>query len=218
MDSLPRIDPTKTCSQCLKSFPPQDLLEYSGALICASCKPSFFQTLRETGQIEGTLKQGNVPLFFPVSKAKLIVLSLCTFGIYEIYWFYKHWSLIKERERSDIKPFWRSIFAIFFCNQLFRSVKESAESNGIACSWKPITISIFFILLAITWRLPDPFWLITFFSFLPLIPVQTTINEINAKVAPLADKNERFTGKNILVIVIGFLWLVLVIIGTFMPQ
>jgi len=29
------------------------------------------------------------PIFFPVSRLKLVIMSTVTFGIYELYWFYK---------------------------------------------------------------------------------------------------------------------------------
>jgi hypothetical protein len=31
------------------------------------------------------------PMYFPVSRLKLAVMSTCTLGIYELYWFYKNW-------------------------------------------------------------------------------------------------------------------------------
>ncbi len=39
------------------------------------------------------------PYFFTTSTLKLTLMSICTFGIYELYWFYKNWVLIKEGTR-----------------------------------------------------------------------------------------------------------------------
>ena len=36
-----------TCSQCLKIFPEEDLIRYEGLLVCAACKPVFFQKVKE---------------------------------------------------------------------------------------------------------------------------------------------------------------------------
>jgi len=68
----------------------------------------------------------NRPLYFPVSVAKLVVMSLVTFGLYEIFWFYKNWQLIKLREHSEIRPFWRAFFAIFYCYTLFKHISLTA--------------------------------------------------------------------------------------------
>ena len=35
------------CSQCLNTFPEEDLIRYEGLLVCAACKPSFFQKVKE---------------------------------------------------------------------------------------------------------------------------------------------------------------------------
>ena len=51
------------------------------------------------------------PAFFAVSPLKLIVMSTATLGIYELYWFYKNWKLIKQRTESNIMPFWRAFLA-----------------------------------------------------------------------------------------------------------
>jgi len=51
------------------------------------------------------------PIYFPVSPLKLVVLATCTFGLYEIYWFYRHWGVVRERHNSGIMPFARAFFA-----------------------------------------------------------------------------------------------------------
>lgn len=55
------------------------------------------------------LPQGQ-PVLFPVSPLKLVVMSTVTLGIYEIYWFYKNWKLVKQQTDRDIMPFWRAFF------------------------------------------------------------------------------------------------------------
>jgi hypothetical protein len=40
-------------------------------------------------------------MFFPVSLFKLTVMSLFTLGLYEIYWFYRNWQLIKAMNPSE---------------------------------------------------------------------------------------------------------------------
>ena len=42
------------------------------------------------------------PRYYPVSTTKLVVLSILTGGLYEIYWFYKNWKWIKQRDGSSI--------------------------------------------------------------------------------------------------------------------
>lgn len=161
----------------------------------------------------------STPFYFAVSKPKLVVMSLCTFGIYEIFWFYKNWELIKNRTGQHISPFWRAIFGPFFCYWLFGSVHESANSHSVRSNIRPGWFAIGYVALAgVSWRLPDPFWLIAFLSFLPLLLVQGVVSTINAKVAPVAELNEKFSWKNIIAIIVGGILLILTVLGTLVPE
>jgi hypothetical protein len=46
------------------------------------------------------------PELFTASTFKLVLMSLCTFGLYEVYWFYKNWVCIKKRtgENLSMRP------------------------------------------------------------------------------------------------------------------
>lgn len=44
---IPAPEGEQTCSQCLKNFPEEDLIRYEGLLVCAACKPVFFQKVKE---------------------------------------------------------------------------------------------------------------------------------------------------------------------------
>lgn len=44
------------------------------------------------------------PYFFTATPLKLAVISVVTAGIYELYWFYKNWVLIKERTGRGMMP------------------------------------------------------------------------------------------------------------------
>ncbi len=159
----------------------------------------------------------STPAFFSVSKAKLILMSLCTLGLYEIYWYYKNWSIVKHGTGQNIRPFWRAVFAVFFCYSLFKSVKQSANSLGIPCQLSPGLLACVYIALSATWRLPDPFWLVSLLAFLPLLSVQGVINEVNLKGTHRHEVNDRFTWGNIVVILVGGLFLLLSLIGVLVP-
>ncbi len=158
------------------------------------------------------------PLFFPVSPLKLVVMSTVTFGIYELYWFYKNWKLIKQRTDSDIMPFWRAFFGVIFCYSFFCEVQDESASRGISFPSHPFLLTVGWIILTFMWRLRDPYWLICLLSPLVLVPVQKTINRLNAAVAPSHDRNSRFSGWNIAGVVIGGILFVCSIIGALLPQ
>jgi hypothetical protein len=75
---------------------------------------------------------GQAP-FFRVSVLKLIVLSVCTGGLYQLYWFFKNWQLESERRGGGryVAPAVHVIFAYFLCYRLFRSVARLADDVGV---------------------------------------------------------------------------------------
>ncbi len=157
--------------------------------------------------------------FFPVSATKLALLSFCSVGIYEVYWFYKNWVLVKERERSDIRPFWRALFAVIFCFPLFKRIddKITAEDSR-AAFFDPGIMAILYIALNLSWRLPDPFWLISLFTLLPLLSVQAVVVRLNARVAPDADRNAKVGIANIATILIGAAVVALAVADALSPE
>jgi hypothetical protein len=50
--------------------------------------------------------------FFTTTIRKLIILSICTFNIYSLYWFYKHWQAQKLGAGVNCKPVLRAILGI----------------------------------------------------------------------------------------------------------
>ena len=52
-----------------------------------------------------TNETSGTPMYFAVSPLKLVVMSVCTMGGYELYWFYRNWVLVKNMENTDISPF-----------------------------------------------------------------------------------------------------------------
>ena len=60
--------------------------------------------------------------------------------------------------------------------------------------------------------------MICLLSFIPLLYAQGTINDINLKSAPSAEQNKNFSVKNILVIIIGGIFLLFSVAGSLIPS
>jgi hypothetical protein len=45
-------------------------------------------------------------MYFPVSLPKLVVMSICTLGFYNLYWQFCHWLCIRDYEEASISPAW----------------------------------------------------------------------------------------------------------------
>jgi hypothetical protein len=157
------------------------------------------------------------PAFFPVTTLKFAVMSFVTLGLYEVYWFYKNWKCVQRNGEDVIAPI-RAIFYPIMSYALYRRVRDKGKdlgvSGGLGAGW----LAVLTFIGAMLWRLPDPWWLISLLAFLPILPVQVVINDINRAVAPNADPNARFSGWNIFGIVVGGLLLILAIVGTFIDE
>jgi len=156
--------------------------------------------------------------FFTTSTFKLALMSICTLGIYELYWFYKNWVLIKERTESNIMPFWRAAFAPLWAYSCFKNIKNSADDNKVQ---EPLSIgllAIMYFIFQALWRLPDPFWLVSTLSFILLIPANSVALKINKHLISDFKNNETFSSWNWVGVVLGGLFFVMSLIGTFMPE
>ena len=184
------------------------------------------------------------PPFFAVSIPKLIIMSLCTFLVYEVYWFYRHWRSIEDRERSGMAPWGRALFAVFYCYQCFARIRDydgtqhdgsmlsltSAEAVdetpdvGSTLPAAPLAIGwIAFTLfarasraLAMITPAADSLGWLPFVALGFLIPVQIHANRINALVAPSHDRNSRIRGWNWLVVIPGTVLFLMAFVGTFL--
>jgi len=155
--------------------------------------------------------------FFAVSVIKLWVMSICTFGFYEFYWFYENWKRIKIREQRNILPVARALFTVIFCYPCFARIRDyQAPSNkGGTLAAGPLAIG--WTLTTMMANLPHPYWLISLLAPVFLLPVQAHVNRINA-LAAAGQPNERFTGWNWVAVVVGGLFFALMVVARFLPN
>jgi len=147
--------------------------------------------------------------FYSVSDWKFIALSVATFGLYELYWFGKNWTLVQKQENSKISPFWRSVFSIIFFNELAKKILITAKSKKYLYSYDPLILAILYFIISILWKLPGNWWLLSMFTFLPFLPLLKAIRYINET----GNKPTSYTVSlgEVVVLIIGFvLWFLIV--------
>lgn len=113
-------------------------------------------------------------IYFPVSSLKFILMSICTLGIYPVYWSYKNWRYIKSRDHSNISPIWRAIFYPVWYYSLLTDINSNSKN---------IIYKVFLVVILLCFSfvsmLPDPYWLLSLLMFLPIMPAVYTISKIN---------------------------------------
>ncbi|MEO0686969.1 MAG: hypothetical protein AAFY76_18470 [Cyanobacteria bacterium J06649_11] len=164
--------------------------------------------------------QSNEPLFLHISSTRLICLSIVSFGLYEAYWMYKNWQYIKKRDDLNIKPFWRGIFGIFFCNSLLRRIYGDQEARAIQQpTFSASNLATGWIVLAVAANLisrAPGIWAALVAGIVPsylcLVPVQNYVNAVTQKT----NANHTFhqwSGGHIFCIVFGAILWVLLLLG-----
>jgi hypothetical protein len=156
------------------------------------------------------------PPFFAVSIPKLVALSICTFNLYMVYWFYMNWRRIRTREQSRAIPFQRALFAPIFCYQTFKRIRDyplHSQGNGMLAAGY---CAIGWIVLALSGQLPFPYSLASLLAVLFMIPAQRAASRVNAEVSPEMDRNRRFSALNWFTVIIGGSVLLMAAVGVYL--
>jgi len=64
------------CSQCGRTFPPDDMVTFEGRFICAGCKPAFFQRIKEGVAVAGSHEYAGFWIRFIAKFVDIIVLQI----------------------------------------------------------------------------------------------------------------------------------------------
>jgi hypothetical protein len=153
--------------------------------------------------------------YLPVSRQKLIVMSVTTLSMYQIYWFYKNWQRINARKGSGGSPFWRALAAPITAHGLFADVRTDAQSRFVAVSWSSAGLAVIYLALALCAFLEYPWWTIALGSVFALLPVHATMEEVNRKVAPKAPRDDSYSATDAVLIVLG---IALTILGLYLTR
>ena len=145
--------------------------------------------------------------FYAVSLSKILILGICSLGLYGLYWMYRQWRAYQESleldQAAQISPTGRALFAIFFIHELFRKIRMETHavshpgtlphiegaSSFMATLW--IVLSILVRVIGESDRLPfgashsassvgsGGLPALLLMSVLPLLPILSAQKEIN---------------------------------------
>lgn len=199
------------CTQCGKE---QDV----SAKFCHSCGKAH--NIQKKNSIKNIItdpsskseENSSAREFFVLSVGKFIILSISTFGLYELYWFYKNWVLIKKQENSNISPVGRAIFAIFFFSELANKVLNSAKERGYDRSYSPVFLALAYFISGFLFNLPGIYYLLGFIGIFVFIPIIEAILYNNEKSDKSVTNANRYSTLEIISSVIGGLvWLAVLV-------
>lgn len=159
--------------------------------------------------------------FYVVSMPKLVVLFVCTLGLYQLFWFYMHWRHWKAGRNETIWPVARAIFALFYTHALARRIRATLAARGLPAHRATAALATLYVVAtaldwgsALAWpwissRIPAEWIWIGEWGSLLLMPVVGTCLVGLQRVAnaacgdPHGRTNRRLTLANLAWIVLG---------------
>ena len=157
--------------------------------------------------------------YFATSTSRFVLLSVATGGLYELYWFYENWRRERERGPEDLMPFWRAVFAPIWCFAWVASVRDAADGARVsAAALSPAILGSVYLLFSVVWRLPDPYWLVSYLTVLPLLPVNAAGARLNEVLAPTARALSPWTVRSVIAFVVLAPISLLGILATLFPD
>ncbi len=185
------------------------------------------QHLREPPEATGFAPRGEParPTYsFGQPLWQLAVLSIATFGLYQIYWFYCTWKHLKHHTGKQFSPGWRTvglcvpIWGLVLAWNLFHEISDLRTHSGLPNMPHPDLLLVLYILANAAWRLPEPAWLITLLSVGPLLVVQAALNGLWRAVQPGMLARSRPSGWEIAILCLGAVLISLVAIEFLIPE
>lgn len=76
-----RRQDTSTCCECGRTFPLDDMIRYENAWVCASCKPKFFQKIKEGVSTGGAMAYAGFWIRFGAKFIDGIIIGLVNYGL-----------------------------------------------------------------------------------------------------------------------------------------
>ncbi|QDH68723.1 hypothetical protein [Marilutibacter alkalisoli] len=168
--------------------------------------------------------------FYVVGRTKFFLLYFLTLGLYQLYWFYSHWASFRRSRGISLWPVPRAIFAIFFTHSLTEKIDDRLKKAGSRLAWSRGVLATLLVVLMIASNILDRLsWkeigspATDYLSLLVMIPISLVMWRIqeaanHACSDPTGASNQRITWANIVWLVLGGLFWLLVIAGLLLPE
>jgi hypothetical protein len=134
------------------------------------------------------------PWFLHIGIANLFLMELLSGGFFQVYWCYRNWRYLRDRDREPMTPFWRACLNVFWMHALFRRIRRDQQ---LGSTWPPafpatllatiwVALNIGGAVGSLWYREHGPIIanLTVHGACLCLVPVQAAINRANRRRSP----------------------------------
>ncbi|KAF1027580.1 MAG: hypothetical protein GAK29_00549 [Acinetobacter bereziniae] len=143
-----------------------------------------------------------------ISLNKFIFLSILTMGLYQIWWMFKVWRFFMQKDKLNVMPAFRAVFALFFLYSLVKRIQSAANAEGYTERFSALGSYLGFIVFSLLFKLPAPYELISLLNVLFLIPAFKAFNfarqQSNQCVTVEQKKFSR--AQKIVIVIFSILW------------
>ncbi len=141
--------------------------------------------------------------YFTAAPWKLVLMSLCTSGLYEFYWFFWNWKIYRKRTGKFIMPGWRAVFSPLWAYSMFSDICDMAGTSKVRTTFNPGMLALAYICIFATDFLPSPLDYISYATFIPLIIANELAAAVSRANDPAYVENNRLSIGNLIAIVLG---------------
>ncbi|HEX5055651.1 MAG TPA: DUF3857 domain-containing transglutaminase family protein [Gammaproteobacteria bacterium] len=145
--------------------------------------------------------------WFPVTLPKFALMWIGTFGLYGLYWFYRNWLYVKQRDRSSIMPAARSLFANFWYYPLYEELRRDDAQRFTRSQLPPPAVAALyaalFLVAAAAACLSDYTIASSLAALALLLPLANYIQFINQDNAPALAHNSKWSPRHFLLLLLS---------------
>lgn len=140
----------------------------------------------------------------------LMLLTVCTGGLYELYWFYRNWRDLDGSGPDEVTP--RTVLLTLgllvpFVNvalvyrQLDR-IRGAVNAAGVQPGYSPVLTTCAYFGLGVLANL-TMLWMVSLLMVVPLLPVQDALNRYWLEREPETPVRQELTSRELAVIALG---------------
>jgi hypothetical protein len=148
---------------------------------------------------EGEVRVGNVYFFIPIQR--LVLMTIASFGLYQLYWMYKQWQYYDRKNRLAYQRERGGLAWLFFPWTIFQKIQYDTELNnveradfsgvGLFWLWAGAGAGIYLVVSSMDSLFGKSdliYYALGSLDVLVLLPIQRYINRVNAKLGNTYDK------------------------------
>ena len=149
-------------------------------------------------------------MYFDISKKRMVLCSILTSGLYDLYWMYQNWKALKiARKDPNNGPLGQTVFWIFYLYSLFKTIFEDANKVGFKSRYGAGVLFGTYLLTAIIAEsnaFPAfVFWMMILISPFIFFPVMDAIRANNKALDETAVPHRKIMPGEVVLFLIVFL-------------